>query len=588
MANRFFDPGLQYLDNSGNVLSGGSITFTLTGSSTPANTYTNAGLTVANTNPVVLDSAGRPTTGAIFLDPAVTYAAALKTSAGVTIWTRDPVTDPAANVSAAFQAYAGNPNGFVAGNAGAVGGSGASTVYDITNHTVYVCTTTGDAGAALWTAVTGGTAALNAANVFTADQTVQLTDAGAGGGPNLSLYRISATPAANDELASLQFHGRDSGGNKTLYASIVGQLDDPTDGSEDGSIYFRYIAAGSFATKMLLGAGFLGPATNDGLTLGTASFQWSDIFLASGAVININSGDVLLTHSANALAFSGASSGYSFDAKLFPATDDGAPLGDTTHNFSDLFLASGAVVNWNNGDVTLTHSSNTLTFAGASSGYIFDAALSIGTSAALTAGSIELGAASDTTLSRSAAGQLSVEGKPIGMMLLTSGSASGATLDIDLTAYTTYKGIKIILSGFRPATDAVSLLMRFSSNGGSSFDATGYNWTWVSVDSSGVSIFNNGSANAGITTSIQVTSAAIGNASTEGVNAEIDISNQSSAAFYTRAVFRGYYMDNDPTSSGNFFSGGGARETAQDTDAVRFLFSSGNITAGNYQIYGLA
>lgn len=46
---------------------------------------------------------------------------------------------------------------------------------------------------------------------------------------------------------------------------------------------------------------------------------------------------------------------------LVPTTDDGAPLGDTTHNFSDLFLASGAVINFANGNEVLTHSSGILT-----------------------------------------------------------------------------------------------------------------------------------------------------------------------------------------------------------------------------------
>lgn len=46
---------------------------------------------------------------------------------------------------------------------------------------------------------------------------------------------------------------------------------------------------------------------------------------------------------------------------FLPSTDDGAALGNTTHNFSDLFLASGAVINYANGNVALTHSSGILT-----------------------------------------------------------------------------------------------------------------------------------------------------------------------------------------------------------------------------------
>ncbi len=44
--------------------------------------------------------------------------------------------------------------------------------------------------------------------------------------------------------------------------------------------------------------------------------------------------------------------------------DDGGAIGASGTAFSDLFLASGAVINFNAGDVTLTHSSNALTLDG--------------------------------------------------------------------------------------------------------------------------------------------------------------------------------------------------------------------------------
>jgi hypothetical protein len=58
-------------------------------------------------------------------------------------------------------------------------------------------------------------------------------------------------------------------------------------------------------------------------------------------------------------------------AVIRPTTNDGAALGTGTLSFSDLFLASGGVINFNNGDVLETHSANTLTWTGATSGYVF-------------------------------------------------------------------------------------------------------------------------------------------------------------------------------------------------------------------------
>jgi hypothetical protein len=46
------------------------------------------------------------------------------------------------------------------------------------------------------------------------------------------------------------------------------------------------------------------------------------------------------------------------------AVSDGGALGSATKMWSDLFLASGGVINWNNGNVTITHAAGTLTIAG--------------------------------------------------------------------------------------------------------------------------------------------------------------------------------------------------------------------------------
>lgn len=115
-----------------------------------------------------------------------------------------------------------------------------------------------------------------------------------------------------------------------------------------------------------------------------------------------------------------------FTANLLPSVDDGAAIGSTTFKVSDLFLASGAVVNFNNGDVTLTHSADALTMAGGN--------LSVGTSASFTTGTIELGAASDTTITRVSAGVIAVEGDTVAMLAATQTLSNktlvGATLPV--------------------------------------------------------------------------------------------------------------------------------------------------------------
>jgi hemin uptake protein HemP len=90
----------------------------------------------------------------------------------------------------------------------------------------------------------------------------------------------------------------------TIYvgAGSVGRdADNLIDFSTDNLITFKV----NGASELRLDGNALFPRTSDGLSLGYSSYQWSDFFLASGAVINFDNGDVTLTHASNALTLDG-------------------------------------------------------------------------------------------------------------------------------------------------------------------------------------------------------------------------------------------------------------------------------------------
>lgn len=190
-----------------------------------------------------------------------------------------------------------------------------------------------------------------------------------------------------------------SGGGGT-WGSITGTLSDQTDlqaalDEKIGGLGALNEVAYFSASRTLTSSSAF---TFDGTTLAvTGDISVSnDILIASGGIINFNAGDVTITHAANTLTFAGASSGFVFsnridaqaqivntggadngrvyindhlqvannswfNASIWPTTSDTAALGSSTLMWSDLFLASGGVINWNAGNATLTHSASLLT-----------------------------------------------------------------------------------------------------------------------------------------------------------------------------------------------------------------------------------
>ncbi|MCC6889610.1 MAG: hypothetical protein IT536_13835 [Hyphomicrobiales bacterium] len=126
-----------------------------------------------------------------------------------------------------------------------------------------------------------------------------------------------------------------------------------------------------------------------------------------------------------------------------PASDDGAALGSTSQKWSDLFLAAGAVINFNNGDVTATHSANALAFVGATSGYSFDAAVTISSGGAAITGNSSI------------AGTLGVSGNvAVNTDKFTVAAASGNTAIAGTLAVT---GATALANGLTVSAGTVSL-----------------------------------------------------------------------------------------------------------------------------------
>jgi hypothetical protein len=83
--------GWQFFDNLGTPLAGGLLYTYTAGTTTPQATYTSAAGNIANTNPIVLDAAGR-TANQTWLTTGGAYKFVLQTSAAVTIGTYDNIS----------------------------------------------------------------------------------------------------------------------------------------------------------------------------------------------------------------------------------------------------------------------------------------------------------------------------------------------------------------------------------------------------------------------------------------------------------------------------------------------------------------
>lgn len=122
------------------------------------------------------------------------------------------------------------------------------------------------------------------------------------------------------------------------------------------------------------------------------------------------------------------------------------------------------------------------------------------------------------------------------------------------------------LQNVLPATDLVSLSVRTSTDGGSTYDA-GADYT----------------TDAGATESqIVVSPSTIGNAAGEGISVDVLLHNPADTEHTYVTSLHTAHRGTTITTTG---IAGGKRNSAADVDAIRFLFSSGNLASGNLIVW---
>jgi hypothetical protein len=148
----------------------------------------------------------------------------------------------------------------------------------------------------------------------------------------------------------------------------------------------------------------------------------------------------------------------------------------------------------------------------------------------------------------------------------------------------TYKAYAFVLSSVIPATDSEAFWVRTSTNGGVSYDSGGsdYKSQQFHQNASGTitAAYTSGAS------SVILTPIDAGNDTGETLNICMFFYNPASTTLYKNMDASVVYVRDDGTLVTAKVTG--YRNATTDIDAVRFLFSSGNISTGTFTLYGLA
>ncbi len=180
-------------------------------------------------------------------------------------------------------------------------------------------------------------------------------------------------------------------------------------------------------------------------------------------------------------------------------------------------------------------------------------------------------------------------GSAAAMVWLARQTASTtATLDFAGLISSTYETYIFILTQVRPATDGANMYMRVGTGGGPTYDSgsTSYDWaTWRWVNNA--SLAAGSGAGGGLSYMGLDGGGAIDNGADSSMSGEVRMFNPSSGTLFTRFTWQTQNMDNAATNLVLGIVGGGRYRSTTAVTAVRFLASSGMLTSGTIDMYGL-
>lgn len=161
-------------------------------------------------------------------------------------------------------------------------------------------------------------------------------------------------------------------------------------------------------------------------------------------------------------------------------------------------------------------------------------------------------------------------------------SSAVASVDFSNLFTSTYDDYVVYFGGITSsAGSGLPLTVRLQKN--SAFGNAGYNWAYLNARNSGTA---QTSASVAATQIILGPSATLFSDPIQG--GFCAITNANSATGYAVSVVAQVFAHSTSAGSVGMMTAGGTSAGAFVTTGIQFLFTSGNITAGNFRLYGVA